>query len=344
MQFLTITPQTTLASLSSQVGRQNVDEILTANELPRTPKVGQAYVSRCNDILKTASPVTAVQKINMLNTLTSDSEIFETAAMMTEDEWKIFQKLGTLPSALSVPTTIKLQKSSDIIGNSLTGIATHIYQRTINSLNATGRVDSTIFNTISSIKHPPHNGSPRRDKRNHTSGADVIPFSGFNLPWGKIRLYSSLTDDSVDIPVYPEEISDGAKASYTTMPDLLYQYEPWYAYTGSGPRSVEYSFHMHRDMWTGDHRDGNANALIRFAESCCYAEYNGSAVNTTLVTLYINGDATITGIMTDENVRWSGPIGLDGWYLEFTLSFTITEVSKIPKNITSVRAKNVIGG
>ena len=127
------------------------------------------------------------------------------------------------------------------------------------------------------------------------------------------------------------------------MPDLLYQYEPWQLYNSSGPRTNTYLFHFHRDMWTGDHRDGKANELIRYCEANCYPEFNGSAVNVPTVTLYIAGSPLIHGVMTQVDTTWDGPIGLDGYYLNCELSITITEVSETALNYNVIKGKSLIG-
>ena len=127
------------------------------------------------------------------------------------------------------------------------------------------------------------------------------------------------------------------------MPDLLYQYEPWQVYDSSGPRSNTYTIEAHRDMWTGDHRDGKANEMIRFFESNLYARYSGSSVITPLVTLYVAGSSLITGVMTDCSVTWDGPIGLDGWYLHFKMNFTIVEVSQTALNYDTIKKMPLIG-
>jgi hypothetical protein len=269
-----------------------------------------------------------------LNSVTSDSDIFEVVSLLGEDGWKVFSTLGVLPNALRIPDGMTLPDSVDILGNNQP-IGSVIYSKVMNSLTSSPYViDPSYFNEYSSRNIDTH--------EYETQTGASSPFMAFNLPWGKITMYSSLANDTIDFPVYPEEYSDGAKANYTTMPDLLYQYEPWQLYQSSGPRSVTFTFHMHRDMWTGDHRDGKCNRLIRFCEANCYPEFNGSAVNTSKVTMYVNGDALITGIMTEALTDWGGPIGQDGWYLECTLKISITEVAEQALNYAVVRSKKLI--
>ena len=75
----------------------------------------------------------------------------------------------------------------------------------------------------------------------------------------------------------------------------------------------------------------------------CYPYYNGSAVNTSIVTIYVKGKSLITGVLTEASDDWSGPIGLDGWYLECTLKLSITEVSVQPLSYSTMRNKGLIG-
>ena len=96
-------------------------------------------------------------------------------------------------------------------------------------------------------------------------------------------------------------------------------------------------------MWTGDHRDGKANELIRICEANCYPEFNGSMVNTSTVTLYVKGNALISGVLVDVHKTWDGPIGLDGWYLMCNLSLEIIEVSPTALNYNVVKNKPLIG-
>lgn len=333
MQFLTISDSTTLAELSDRVGDRNVERMLAINGLTRTPRIGRQFRNNVNNIIQTNQSANWQRKSTVLNQFSSDSDIFETAALLDDNSWKVLSALETFPGMLKVPETVVLPSAVDILGNGQ-GVGSVIYNQVMQSLSTPPHtVDPSIFNEYSIRK-----GSQIVDYVDRNTDA----MQWFNLPWGDITLYSSAANDSIDFPVYPEEYEDGVKANYTTMPDLLYQYEPWYLYQSSGPRTNSFTFHAHRDMWTGDHRDGKANELIRFCEAACYPEYNGSAVNSDTVTLYIKGSPLISGIMTDVSVKWMGPIGLDGWYLEFELTINITEISTTELNNTSVRQKPLI--
>jgi hypothetical protein len=331
MKYLQITPETTLSDLAQVVGQQNVDYILNANGLKRGVNIGKQLFER--DLSGT---VDAQSKINTLNTLVANSDVYEKAALGDEKDWVSLSAYGTFPDHIRIPQEIQLPSSDKILGNN-EPISTELYNKCIDSLKEDGTVHPEIFTEYSVAATTTYGAL------NASSGSKrTDPFEWFKLPWGKISLYSHLSGESMDFPVYPEEYSDGYTANYDQMPNMLYQYEPWYVYKDSGPRSNSFSFHMHRDMWTGDHRDGLANKLVRFCEANCFPDYQGSAVNAPRVTLYLNGKNLITGIMTSAKADWTGPLGLDGYYLELTLTLEITEVSDEPLNYNTVKSKGLI--
>lgn len=337
MQFLKISPSTLLHEINKKVGSRNVDIILAKNRIQRTPYIGKQLYEEANKIKNSGKSVTWQQKSSILNGFTQDSDIFEEACMLGEDDWKVLASSNSFPNMLRIPETIKLKDDIDILGNGV-AVTKDVYKKVMTSLEAPPHheIDMSAFNSYSS----------RRDvslvNKTSTQQTDLAFNQWFNLPWGDVTLYSSLDNTTISIPVYPEEIEDVRAANYTEMPEIIYQAEPWYTYQSSGPRSNTYSFHLHRDMWTGDHRDGKCNELVRFCEACCYPEYNGSAVNTTTVTLYVKGEPLISGILTKTTTKWSGPIGLDGFYLECDLSIEITEVSDQSLSYQAVKKKGLI--
>lgn len=337
MQYLKITNNTTLSSLSTVVGKKNVDSVLATNGLSRTRNVGQAFTALCKSAISTATKVSTSAKIGMLNTLTSDSEVFEEAALLSDSNWKIMSKVGTLPGTLKMPDGVTIRDSSSVIGGKSGSVSTLVYKSTISSLKSTGRVNPAIFNTYSSSKLGAKSSRKASDATNNT-------FIGFNLPWGKIQIASSLSSTVMDFPVYPEDYDTSRVANYSTMTDTIYQYEPWYTYSSSGPRTQELTFKFHRDMWTGDHTDGKAEELIKFCEANCFPLYSGSAVIPPTVSIYINGELFISGIMTQVDTHREGPLGHDGWPLYVELTLNITEVAPSPLSYSSIRNATTIGG
>lgn len=335
MKFLKIDKNTTLLDLGNVVGERNVDAVLNVNNVPRTVKVGKYAIERSTNIPGVTDWQT---KLSILNTMVGDSDVYEKAALGTENDWNCLNVYGTFPDYFKVPDTVAVALSDMILGNG-EAISSEIHERCEISLKTheDHEIDPSIFSEYSLASYGSFGMSSE-----YTVNGEKNPFEWFKLPWGKISLYSSILDDKKDFPVYPTELSDGYSASMEQMPNMLYQYEPWFVYKSSGPRQNSYSFHMHRDMWTGDHRDGLANALIRFCEANCFPEYRGSSVNFPTVTLLLNGQNLITGVLTSCKVDWSGPLGLDGFFLEFKLMLEISEVSQAPLNYTSVMQKGLI--
>lgn len=337
MQLLSINKDTTLSDLYEEFG-DALDRFLHLNGVKRVPKIGKAFIDRCNEMISDLSEVTYDQKISLLNGLTTDSDIFEYAALMDDIGWKILSACNTLPEMMRVPDSIRLQDSTEVMGNG-ESVPSGIYNKVMQFFKNGQEVNPSVFNEYSVATTP---GAFDATVSTGSSGGTEV-FQWFKIPWGEVTLHSSIDDSRIDFPVYPEELGDGVKANYTTMPEMLYQYEPWQIYQSSGPREMSFSFHFHRDMWTGDHRDGKANELIRACEANCYPEYKGSAVNSSIVTLYIHGNPIISGIMTSVTPHWSGPLGLDGFYLECKLDISITEVSETKLDFYTIKNKPLIG-
>ena len=345
MQFLSVTESTKFSDLQSIFG-DSIDQFLHVNDVPRTPNVGASFFQSCRDAIAAASDVAYDRRVALLNGFVSDSDLFEKVALMDGDGWKLLDAKNVLPNTMRVPDGVQVADSADVLGNSKP-VSKVTYDKAISYLNNKQDVDPGIFDSYNAT-YSNSRTSKSADKsipqdltyRGSPSSEDI--FQWFHIPWGEVTIHFTLDNSDYDFPVYPTELSDGAKASYTQMPELLYQYEPWQLYTSSGPRSLTFNFHFHRDMWTGDHRDGKAYALIQACRAACYPDYKGSSVNTTLATMYISGNSVITGVITDVGVDWSGPIGIDGWWLECNLSIAITEVSNVPLNYNWVKQQRLL--
>lgn len=332
MQYLQITPTTTLLDLTARVGQRNVSNVLAVNGLSRCYDIGKQYANLCHSVISNIPEVNWERKAATLNTFTKDSDIFENAALATESDWKVLSTLNSFIGMIQLPESVKIPQAADMLGNA-EGVDPLTYQRVMNSLKTKHRVDPAIFNKYSTIKD---------SKLYDTTGTPNL-FQWFHIPWGEVTAHSSIDDVTMDIPAYPEELTDKIQANYIQMPDLLYQYEPWQIFNSSGPVTPQLTFTLHRDMWTGDHRDGKANELIRFLQAQCYPEYDGSAVYSAITTIYIHGRPYVSGILNDVTVNWSGPLGLDGWYLYFELTLSFTEVSQEPLSYSVMKNKPLIG-
>ena len=341
MQYLTITKDMTLSQLTNIVGERNLDAVLNTNGLVRSYNIGEQFYNKINGLKSRSEDVGYQKKFNILNRFVGDSDLYEKAALGSEDDWAALAFYNCFTDAVKIPDEIQLPSSVGILGNG-EPIAPSIYKQCADSLlNPDGafphQIDPTIFAEYNASYY---GGAAIEDTTTTNAGSSL--FQCFAIPWGEVCLYSTLDDTMLYFPVYPKGFDDSATANYDEMPDMLYQYEPWNVYKSSGPREITFTFEFHRDMWTGDHRDGNANKLIRACQANCYPRYDGSLVNTALVTMYIHRQNFITGIMTNCKVSWDKPIGLDGFYLKCELSITIKEVSPQALNYTTVKDKRLI--
>lgn len=338
MQYLEVSKDTTLSKLASVVGERNVDSVLNANGLTRAVNIGKAFIERNKKTVSEFGEVDYQTKLNILNQFVGDSDLYEKAALGTESEWILLSVHTCFGDAIRIPIEIKLPPFVGVLGNG-ERVSRKVYQDCTDSLLKPEyhKVDPAVFSEYSSTYA---HGSYSVTENGQIRKGEV--YQWFKIPWGEVFLYSYLGDEQLFFPVYPDGFDDGVRANFDEMPEMLYQYEPWNVYKSSGPREVSFTFEFHRDMWTGDHRDGCANNLIRGCEANCYPDYNGSLVNPPLVSLYIHGRNFITGIMTDCKVNWDKPIGLDGFYLMCKLSFTIKEVSQEALNFRTVRNKGLI--
>lgn len=337
MQFLRLDRNMRLVDLASVVGQDNLDTTLAINNMERQPDIYESYQTMRNSFISSAAPLVSFErKQTLLNQVVSDAELFEYVALQDEDSWKLFSSAGVLDGYIRIPDTVNAPNSTRIIGGNADPVQKNIYSESMGCLKRGINVLPEIFNQYAQV-----------------SAAKMLPgtvrssslYQNFKIPFGSVTLYSSLSDESIEFPVYPSELSDGVKANYDTMPDMLFQYEPWQVYKSSGPRQCTLSFDMHRDMWTGDHRDGQCAKLIRFCEAACYPRYNGASVQTTTSTLYIAGKSYVSGIITDVTPKWdtNSPLGLDGFYLHVILTITFVEVSKEPLSYDTIMRKGLIG-
>ena len=128
MQFLTISDSTTLAELSDRVGDRNVERMLAINGLTRTPRIGKQFRNNVNNIIQTNQSANWQRKSTVLNQFSSDSDIFETAALLDDNSWKVLSALETFPGMLKVPETVVLPSAVDILGNGQ-GVGSVIYNQ-----------------------------------------------------------------------------------------------------------------------------------------------------------------------------------------------------------------------
>lgn len=162
-------------------------------------------------------------------------------------------------------------------------------------------------------------------------------------------LYISHLDEGLQfwrLPTSPDSIQDTMNSTFDqTTP--LGRSAPVYTYSKSGPRSVQFSMTLHRDMMD-DINEGYSNAkqgvgedyvdnLIRALQAIALPKYNLSnkAVEPPLVAIRIENQIFIKGVVTSGiGLTYKKPILSNGKYALVTLSLTIEEID--PYDATTV--------
>ena len=153
----------------------------------------------------------------------------------------------------------------------------------------------------------------------------------------------------VIIPVYPEQIQDSLGSTFATE-NVLSRTAPIFSYSNSGPRSIQFSLNLHRDLMTAFNYDNTTfidevnqmlgndyiDTLVRYLQAMALPSYQAvdlaassynSMVNPPLVACRFGNEVFIKGIVDgDVQVTYSGPITKDGKYAQVDVTFSIKEI------------------
>lgn len=146
------------------------------------------------------------------------------------------------------------------------------------------------------------------------------------------------------LPTYPESVTDSLSATYSSTTPIS-RSAPIYSYSYSGPRSIDVSLKLHRDMMQMiNYNQSNINlneielgddyvdTLVKQIQAIALPRYQTSSkmVNPPMVALRFGDEIYIKGVVTGGiSVTYSGPlIDVSGGtkYAEVALSFHIDEV------------------
>ena len=146
------------------------------------------------------------------------------------------------------------------------------------------------------------------------------------------------------LPLYPESLTDNMSSSFAET-DALSRSAPVFSYSKSGPRTVQVSFTVHRDLMNDLNRgisnlkantidfngEDYVDTLIKYLQSVAlprYREYtNGSkSVEPPMVAVRFGNTAFIKGVVNSGiNVTYQKPIMVDEKYAVVQISFTVSE-------------------
>ena len=166
----------------------------------------------------------------------------------------------------------------------------------------------------------------------------------YTLPDCYIYLYH--TDEYFILPQYPESITDNMESNFSSQ-NALSRTAPVFSYNNSGPRSLQVTLKLHRDMMNDiniaksnvkfnqgndimyDINDDYIDVLIKKLQSIALPRYQASdsLVTPPKVAIRFGNDIFIKGVVASGgvSVSYDLPILMNNKYAQVTISFTISE-------------------
>lgn len=174
--------------------------------------------------------------------------------------------------------------------------------------------------------------------------------SKYKLPDNYIYIsHLGLDGEYLILPSYPDSIQDSMNSTFQQQ-SALSRSAPIFTYSNSGPRSIQISLSLHRDMMddvnlkasniTLEDGEDYVDTLIKKLQSIALPKYNivNKAVEPPLVAIRLGNEIFIKGIVNGGvTVTYNKPILSNNKYALVQISFTVYETD--PYDATSV-AKN----
>ena len=167
-------------------------------------------------------------------------------------------------------------------------------------------------------------------------------------------VYLHHTDKFVVLPVIPESIQDQMTSTFSTTNPLA-RSAPIFAYSNSGPRTMQISLTLHREMMTQvnlgvsnlnvEIGDDYVDTIIKELQSIAVPKYaaNNKMVNPPMVSLRIGNEIFIKGVVSGNvGVEYKLPILENDKYAQVVISFPISEVD--PYDATTIAQQGSFRG
>lgn len=166
----------------------------------------------------------------------------------------------------------------------------------------------------------------------------------FNMIDNYVYLYH--TDTLIAIPLYPESIQDTMGVNFQEQP-LLSRSAPIFTYSNSGPRSLQLTLPLHRDMMNQINTSASllnvpdlddtdyVDIMVQQLQAAAVPSYGAreKMVNPPLVAVRFGNDIFCKGVVTGSvSVEHSGPILRTGKYAMLTVTFNVSEVDPYDAN------------
>lgn len=167
-------------------------------------------------------------------------------------------------------------------------------------------------------------------------------------------IYLYHTDTFVVLPTYPESISDTLESTFSST-HILARSAPIFSYSYSGPRSVQVTLSLHRDMMSQinygvsnlsvEIGDDYVDTIIKQLQSIALPKYAASSkmVNPPMVAVRFGNELFIKGVVNGPiTTTYNLPILENNKYAQVQIGFSVFEVD--PYDATTVAEQGSFRG
>lgn len=169
---------------------------------------------------------------------------------------------------------------------------------------------------------------------------DINLFPSNSRPDKMIENYIYLyhLDTFVVLPTYPETITETLNSTFTET-NILARSAPIYSYSYSGPRTIQFTFALHRDIMEQinygvsnlkiELGDDYVDTIVKQLQAVALPKYAASSkmVNPPMVAVRLGNEIFIKGVVNAGiTTTYNLPILENGKYAQVQLAFTVSEV------------------
>lgn len=169
-----------------------------------------------------------------------------------------------------------------------------------------------------------------------------MPLDKFSIDGAGLHIenyiYMYHLQEFIVLPSFIDSVQENFQINWSTT-NILGRSAPIYSFQNAGPRTLQVTFTLHRDMmWQINHGvstaqlalgDDYVDTLIKDLQACVLPDYDSTskAVNPPVIAMRIGNDIFIKGIITGNlGYTWMYPILENGKYSNLSISFTISEI------------------
>ena len=151
-------------------------------------------------------------------------------------------------------------------------------------------------------------------------------------------IYMYHLQEFIVLPSFVDSVQENFQINWATQ-NILGRSAPIYSFQNAGPRTLQVTFVLHRDMmWQINKNVSNAkltlnddyiDVFLKDLQACVLPDYDGSskAVNPPIIAMRIGNDIFIKGIITGTlGYTWMYPILENGKYSHLQISFSVSEI------------------